>query len=186
MSPQLTAERFTNLRAIIDTTDDSGVITGIAATYNVPVERGFGLYEMLNPGVFRAQLKAPNRVAVLWQHNADSPIGRATALEDSNKELRFTAKISDHEDIPEARKALALLKEGVVDEVSVGFEWGTWEEQRTESDLTIVHTKARLREFSVVTFGALGRDARVITVANDDHRAAQRAAMRARLASLNA
>lgn len=181
-----TLERFTNLRAVIDTTDDAGTITGIAARYNVPVDRGPGLAEMLAPGLFRAQLKAPNRVAVLWQHDTDSPIGRATGFEDSAEELRFTARITNHEDVPDARKALALLKEGVIDEVSVGFEWGTWEEQRSDEGLTILHTKARLREFSVVTFGALGRDARVVTVASVDHRAAARAALRARLAGLNA
>jgi HK97 family phage prohead protease len=104
-------------------------------------------------------------VAVLWQHDWEEPIGRATGFKDSPSQLEFTARISAHDDIPTARKALALLREGVVDEISVGFEWGTWHEEGTDDGLTIVHTKARLREFSVVTFGALGRAARVQSVA---------------------
>jgi HK97 family phage prohead protease len=181
----MSQDRTTILTAKIDSTDaEAGTITGIAATYNVPVPRGGHLYEMLAPGVFRNQVGAANRVSVLWQHDWDSPIGRAVDLADSDQHLRFTAKITEHQDVPEARKALALLREGIIDEVSVGFDWGTWTEQRDEDDVTILHTKARLREFSIVTFGALGRDARVVSVASDKQ-VQQAAAWRARLMRLN-
>jgi HK97 family phage prohead protease len=180
-------DKWTSLRAALDTSEEAtpGVISGIAVAYNVDVPRGPRLAERVAPGAFSAQVKAPNRVAVLWQHDTDSPIGRATKLTDSEEHLRFVAKISEHEDIPEARKALALLREGIVDEISVGFEWGTWTEQRDEASgrTTILHTKARLREFSVVTFGALGRDARVVSVAASGY-VIDPAAMRARLDAL--
>lgn len=177
-------DRYTTLTAEITDTKD-GVITGIAAKYNTPVQRGQGLYEVLMPGMFKAQVKAPNRVAVLWQHDTDSPIGRATDLTDSEVDLQFKALISRNADIPEARKAMALLEEGIVDEISVGFGWGTWNEVHKDDGLYIEHIKGQLREFSVVTFGALGREARVVTVASD--RAMQDAlAYKAKLARLRA
>jgi HK97 family phage prohead protease len=162
-------DRYTTLAAKVDSGDAlKGIISGTAMKYGVNIPRGPRLFERVEPGTFKAQLSAPNRVTVLWQHDGDAPIGRATSLKDVGDELRFEALISQHADIPEARKALALLDEGVIDEVSVGFEWGTWHEERDDEagTFTIVHTKARLREFSVVTFGALGQDATVKSVAS--------------------
>lgn len=177
-------DRYTTLTAEIADTKD-GVITGVAAKYNTPVQRGRELFEVLMPGMFKAQVKAPNRVAVLWQHDTESPIGRATDFNDTATELNFKALISRNADIPEARKAMALLEEGIVDEISVGFGWGTWEEKHKDDGLYIEHTKGILREFSVVTFGALGRDARVVTVAAE--RSMQEAlAYKAKLARLRA
>lgn len=183
--PTQTLEHTTTLRASIDKTNlAEGTIMGVAAQYGVPIERGFNIFEQIQAGAFKAQVGAPNRVMVLWQHDRDNPIGRALSLDDGTSELRFTAKISEHADVPEARKALALLREGIVDEVSVGFDWGTWTEKREGDKMTIMHTKARLREFSVVTFGALGRGARVVTVANEQLKS-EALAYRARLARLN-
>jgi uncharacterized protein len=181
-------DRFTTLRASIDDSSETGVISGVAIKYGVNVERGRRLFERVEPGAFRAQLVDPARVAILWQHDTDSPIGRVTALEDSTEALRFKAKISEHADIPEAKKALAVLREGLADEVSVGFEWGAWSEERDDEkgSLTIVHSKARLRELSVVTFGALGREARVLSVASDGPADLDLRAIRARLERLNA
>jgi HK97 family phage prohead protease len=180
-------ERYTELRATIAPTELKGIITGQAVKYGIDIPRGPRLFERVEAGAFRAQLNAANRVSVLWQHDTDAPIGRATHLEDSDGGLQFKAKITQHADVPEARKALALLEEGVVDEISVGFDWGTWREERDEETgaYTIVHTKARLREFSVVTFGALGRDATVKSVASHGQPISIEA-YRARLARLNA
>lgn len=179
-------EHRTTLTAKIDDANaEAGTITGIAARYSVPVKRAQGIYEQMQPGLFKNQVRAPNRVSVLWQHEEDSPIGRATELIDSEQNLRFVAKITESPDVPEARKALALMREGIIDEISVGFDWGEWSEQRDDAGLTILHTKARLREFSVVTFGALGRDARVVTVASQKAQQ-DAAAWRARLERLRA
>ena len=178
------SDRSTTLAATITDTKD-GIITGTAAKYDVPVQRAKDLFEVLKPGMFSAQVKAPNRVAVLWQHDTDSPIGRALEFDDSDVRLDFKAMITRNTDVPEARKAMALLEEGIVDEISVGFDWMTWNEKQTEQGFFIEHTKGRLREFSVVTFGALGRDARVVTVASESHMQ-QALAYRAKLARLRA
>ena len=179
-------DQFTSLAATVaDVNEETGTIEGVAVRYNVDIPRGPGMFERVQPGAFTKQIADPARVSVLWQHDSDAPIGKVSALEDGAESLRFTAKISENADIPEARKALALLREGIIDEISVGFQWGSWVEERSDDgDLTIAHTKARLRELSVVTFGALGREARVLTVAAEVT-AANLDAYRARFGMLN-
>lgn len=179
----MSGDRYTTLTAAV-TEATPGTITGTAMTYGVDIPRGPGLFERVEAGAFKAQLAAPNRVLVLWGHDWDAPIGRATSLKDADGRLVFEAKVSDNPAIPDAAKTLALLREGIVDEVSVGFEWGTWHEERDADTgaLTIVHTKGRLREFSVVPFGALGREATVKSVASAGRLNIE--AYRARLAAL--
>jgi HK97 family phage prohead protease len=164
----MTQQGTSEFTATVDAVDEeAGTITGIAVRYGIEVPRGGRYFEVVQPGAFARQVADPARVSVLWQHDSDSPIGRASALDDNEERLAFVAKISQNADVPDARKALALLREGIVDEISVGFQWQKWSEQRTDDKTTILHERARLREFSVVTFGALGREARVLTVAAD-------------------
>jgi HK97 family phage prohead protease len=182
----MTEQQFSQFAATVDDVDEgTGLITGVAVRYNTPVERGRNLFEMVEPGTFSRQVADPARVSVLWQHDSDSPIGRATKLIDTEELMRFSAQITQHADVPEARKALALLREGIIDEISVGFQWQKWTEVREDDKLTILHTRARLRELSVVTFGALGRDARVLTVANDGNTGLQLDLVRAKFDALN-
>jgi HK97 family phage prohead protease len=182
----MTQQQFTEWAATVAGVDEeTGEIEGVAVRYNVPIQRGSNLYEMVQPGAFAKQIADPARVSVLWQHDSDAPIGRASNLEDTAEVLRFRAKITQHADVPEARKALALLREGVIDEISVGFQWQKWSEVRDDTKVTIVHERARLRELSVVTFGALGRDARVLTVASDNQTGLQLDLIRAKFDALN-
>lgn len=178
-------DRFTTLAAKVEDVKD-GIITGIAAAYDVKIARGENLFEMLSPGTFAAQVKDPARVPILFQHDDDSPIGRVRTLEDSPERLRFSAKISQDERIPDATKATAMLEEGIIDEMSVGFAWGKWEQVKDESGLTIVHIRSRLKEISLVTFGALGRQARVLTLASEQAVTINVAAIRESMARLNA
>lgn len=177
-------DNFTTLRASITETGKPGTITGTAVAYNVDIPRGMDLYERIAPGAFKAQMNAANRIPVLWQHNSESPIGRATKLTDSAEKLDFQALISSNPDVPAATNALALLREGIIDEMSIGFQWGTWHEERDNDKTVIVHTKARLIEMSVVTAGALGEKAKVASVHSQGARL-DIAAYRARLAKLN-
>ena len=182
-----TMSRYTALAARLDdVSTEAGTITGTAVRYGRRIERAPDLYEEVQAGAFRAQVGQPHRVAVLYQHQWEQPIGRVTALDDSDTELRFTARIIDHEDVPEARRALALLREGVIDEMSVGFSWRRWSDVVDGPARIVLHTQATLRELSLVTFGALGRDARVLTVAADTGLVVDPQAVRARLHALDA
>lgn len=186
--------REQSLSVKVDPAAADGVLAGVAATYGRDVERGPGLVMAIEPGAFSDQLKDPARIKILFQHQWENPIGRVTGFEDSEDVLRFEGKIIPHADRPLARQALADLREGLLDELSVGFSMVRW---RTEDTLAADGTslvryvvlKARLKEISVVTFGAMGQDARVEQVHHDGSGslAVLRAAeIRAQLARLRA
>lgn len=183
--PTLTT-RYTELTVPVETSKD-GIITGTAAKYDFRVQRAPRLFEGIRAGAFAAQVKAPNRVLVLWNHDRNEPIGRATSLADVDGRLDFEARITRHEDVPTARKALALLEDEVVEEISVGFDWGKWsvEEDAETGEVTYWHDRAVLREFSVVPFGAMGEEAKVKSVASENA-LLEAMAYRARLARLRA
>jgi uncharacterized protein len=142
---------------------ESGTITGTACLYGVPVDRGYGLWIELVAGCFAEQVPHAARVKVLWQHETDEPIGKLSELVDSPVSLRFTGRIEDTPKIPEAEKALELLRREVIDEVSVGFRIQRYERVVDEEADTVTYrvTRAHLMELSVVTWGAMGPDASV-------------------------
>jgi len=149
---------------------EPGTITGTAVRYNVDVDRGGGwLFLRLLPGCFAEQVKDPARVKVLWQHDPWEPIGKVHGLADTKARLDFDARIEDSANLPTAVKALELLRTGVLDEVSVGFDIKkfTREEDQEKDTVTYIVSKAVLREISVVTFGALGQSAKVDQVASE-------------------
>lgn len=151
------------LAAEVATGEDPGTITGTACRYGVPVDRGWGLWLELVAGCFTAAVRDPARVLVLWQHDVDEPIGRLRTLTDTGEALRFAGWITDSEDVPNGRRALSLLRDGIMDQVSVGFDILKYERvEDLEADtVTYRILKARLRELSTVTFGAFDDEATV-------------------------
>lgn len=108
--------------------------------------------EMFAPGAFARDLLARagnyRGVKLLFQHNSDTPIGRATDLHEDAAGLYGAFQVT-----PEASRgdeALALLRDGVLDSFSVGFR--PMEHDKREG--VIVRTRAALREASLVTFPA--------------------------------
>lgn len=156
------------LAAKVDGVDagDRPTISGTAATYNVRVDRGYGLEMELVPGCFAKSAKEAHRVMLLWQHDHEEPIGRTVALDDSAQRLAFTARFTTDPAVPTAAKARALYLDKVMDEVSVGFEVLKFERIEDAEHDTVLYRvlEARLREISCVTFGALGEHARVASV----------------------
>lgn len=164
-------DRFQTLTTTLEksATTEDGSLTGVACTYNYDVPRGWGLHLRVLPGSFAAQVRDPARVKMLWQHTHSEPIGSVWSLTDGEDKLKFTGQLIDSDKVPNAQKALALLRAGVLDEVSVGFEMLTWtveeeKQENKETKWTYIVSKARLREISVVTFGAMGDKARVTDV----------------------
>lgn len=147
-------------------TDDAGLITGTAATYNIEVDRGYGMFIELLPGCFEKSVPEGHRVLMLWQHDADEPIGRVQSLSDSPQRLDFVGRLSTSPHVPTAVKARELYRDGIMDEVSVGFDILKFERiEDQEHDKVLYRVReAKLKEISTVTFGALGKDARVQAV----------------------
>lgn len=146
---------------------EDGEFTGRAVPYGQEAELMPGLREVFLPGAFAAQMKDPGRVKIAYRHG--EIIGRAIALEDREDGLWLRGRISDDADLPDARKALAQLRAGLVDELSIGFmpvKNGTTISDSAAGTLW-EHRRATLREVSVVPWGAYGRKAKVAAVRSE-------------------
>lgn len=159
--------RMTQTLAKADPDQPAGTIAGTACLYGVEVARGYGLFLQLEPGCFAEQVPHASRVKVLWQHQDDNPIGKLSELADSAERLRFLGRISENPAIPDAARALALLREEILEEVSVGFRILKWVREETESEseseskVLYRILQAHLEEISPVTWGAMGPAAAV-------------------------
>lgn len=152
-----------HLLAKVSTGKDEGTIVGTACRYGEPVDRGFGMSLELVAGCFAAAVRDPARVLVLWQHDDDEPIGRMRDLADSAETLDYEGWITSSADVPNGRRALSLLRDQVIDQVSVGFRIQKYERVVDEEADTVIYRilRAHLMELSIVTFGAFGAGATV-------------------------
>ncbi|MGG3737203.1 HK97 family phage prohead protease [Aeribacillus pallidus] len=120
--------------------------------------------DVMEPGAFTKTIQERgHKVKVLWQHDPWMPIGKAIHLEEDNHGLFVKAKISQTE---EGKRAMTLIKDGVIDELSIGFstvkdEWDTEKGVRRIKEV-------KLYEFSPVTFAA--NDQALITAAKSNNR----------------
>lgn len=141
---------------------EDGVIEGYASTFNVIDSYG----DMVAPGAFKqsiASLKKSNRgLKMLWQHDRDQPIGIWDELVEDEKGLRVVGRLLK-DSVAKAAEAYALIKEGILDELSIGYRELESSPHPEQRGVTILK-KLDLREVSPVTFGALGQAARIDTV----------------------
>jgi HK97 family phage prohead protease len=141
---------------------DDGVIEGYASAFGVVDSYN----EVVEPGAFSASLVDSKRkgrsVKMLWQHDAGQPIGVWDDLAEDGKGLYVKGRIL--KDVSRrAAEAYGLLKAGALDELSIGYRTiQTAPHEDKQGVLRLL--KLDLREVSLVTFGALGRAARVTDV----------------------
>lgn len=121
--------------------EEARTVSGIAVPYGETISL-HGFKERFERGAFQ---EFDETVKLLWQH--EEPIGKITRAEETEEGYKIDAVIST---TPRGDEAYTLLRDGVVDSFSVGFEPI---EDRREGDV-VVRTKARLREVSVVSFPA--------------------------------
>jgi len=136
---------------------DGRTITGIAVPYDVEQRINPSLVEVFRKGVFRDVTRAANRVKLLFQHKTDTPIGRATMLEERDGGLYGEFRISKTE---AGDEALELIRDGVLSNLSVGFQ-PLKDEKRGG---VVNRIRAHLAEVSLVTFGAYGDAANIVAV----------------------
>jgi len=128
---------------------------GIGVPFDTPVKiRDWaGEYEeSFAPGSVRVDGKA----LVLWRH--DEPIGIITEHEDRADGWFVRGRLSD---TPRGTEAHTLLRDGVVDQLSIGF-WPVRSE--VDEDGNITRREVLAREVSLVPFGAYGNAAKVSEV----------------------
>ena len=107
---------------------------------------------IIKRGAFAKTLRenAP-RIKVLFQHNADWPIGVPEQLVENARGLYIKAVLSS---TPRALEAGQLLRDGVITEMSIGFDPINSYMDRTGQEPVRHITELRLWEVSLVTFAA--------------------------------
>jgi uncharacterized protein len=105
--------------------------------------------DIIVKGAFSKTIQESKRVKVLWQHDPWQPIGKPIAMSEDSKGLHVKAKISN---TTLGKDVVQLMKDGVIDELSIGFntikdEWDTQKKSRLIKEV-------KLWEFSPVTFAS--------------------------------
>ena len=139
-------ERKTLGFEIKDLDEETGVFTGYAATFS---KRPDSYGDIIDPGAFKKTLKEDrNRIVILWNHDIWEPIGKPLEIAEDTKGLLVKGQLTLG--VQRAREILALMKDGVVSVMSIGFE--TIKQVNMEG---VRHLKElRLFDVSPVTFAA--------------------------------
>ena len=140
----------------IKAADDDGHIEGLGAVFG-NVDLGL---DRIEPGAFTETIKANGELPMLWQHFSDVPIGLWEDLREVRKGLRVSGQINL--DTQAGREARALVKQGAVKGLSIGYMPRDFE---FEDDVRILK-RVDLFEVSLATF-PMNTEARVAGVKND-------------------
>jgi len=135
---------------------------GVASVFGGIVDAW--LPTIIHRGAFTKTLQESARgVKILWQHNADEPIGLPSTLFEGEEGLVIQGDVSRTQ---RGRDALILLRDKVIDSMSIGFDTikETTEQQADGTSIRHIH-EVRLWEISLVTFGA-DPNARIMEVNN--------------------
>lgn len=127
-----------------------GVIEGYGSVFGVKDNYD----DIIVKGAFLTSLKehkaAGTLPAMLWQHEADEPIGVWTEMSEDDKGLRVKGQLCL--DTARGKESYALLKMGALNGLSIGFMAKAWEYDRETEVRTL--TEIDLWEVSLVTFPA--------------------------------
>jgi len=98
--------------------EEEGTFTGYAATFSkVPDSYG----DIIDQGAFANTLKAQaGQIVSLFNHSIMDPIGKPTAMKEDDKGLLINVKLSLG--VQRAREVLSLMKDGVITQMSIGYE----------------------------------------------------------------
>ena len=123
--------------------------------------------DVIAKGAFIQSLKdhkaAGTMPAMLWQHDADKPIGVWTEMVEDEKGLRIKGQLAL--ETVKGKEAHALLKMGALNGLSIGFMSKEWAYDRDTEVRTL--TAIDLWEVSLVTFPA-NEKARITNVKSAD------------------
>jgi len=134
---------------------EDGTFEGYASVFGV-VDQG---YDVVERGAFVKSL-ARRKPKMLWQHEMDKPIGVWDEVREDERGLYVKGRLLT--DVAKGREALALLKAGALDSMSIGYR--TVEATIEQGDRMIRKLlEVDLFEISIVTFPMLP-DAKVTGV----------------------
>lgn len=145
---------------------DDGTVEGYGSVFGVRDNYD----DVIAKGAFVQSLKdhkaAGTMPAMLWQHDADKPIGVWTEMVEDEKGLRIKGQLAM--ETVKGKEAHALLKMGALNGLSIGFMSKEWAYDRDTEVRTL--TAIDLWEVSLVTFPA-NEKARVTNVKSADEMA---------------
>lgn len=134
--------------AMIDLRVD-GEFEGYASLFNVEDLAG----DIVMPGAFRQSLRerGVRGVKMLWQHDAAQPVGAWLSIVEDHRGLKVKGRLNLAS--AKAREVLALMRDGAVDGLSIGFRARV--ARRDAASGTRRLYKLDLWEISLVTFPML-------------------------------
>jgi len=148
---------------------EEGEFRGLASVFSREIEGSF-IPTIIERGAFTKTLQERGlSIPILWQHDMSEPIGKPSKLFQSDDGLIVQAKLSR---TTRGKDALTLMRDGVVNSLSIGFEPmkvrfednGNGEQMRHISEI-------RLFEISLVTIpadsNALIREVRSQSISSD-------------------
>ncbi len=102
--------------------------------------------DIITKGAFNKTMERKDRIKVLWQHN--EPIGKSLNMSTDTKGLYVEGKISKTR---LGDEAIELMKDGVIDQMSIGFSIPEGKSEYNEKGKRLIH-EVKLYEYSLVTF----------------------------------
>jgi HK97 family phage prohead protease len=126
-----------------------GMFEGYASVFGLDDLGG----DQVAPGAFSQSLakRSARQVRMLWQHDPAAPIGSWLSIEEDWRGLKVKGQLNLA--VARAREALALLREGAVDGLSIGFRVKTARKMASGGVRRLVELD--LWEISIVTFPML-------------------------------
>ena len=127
-----------------DMDDEKGIIKGYASMFNNKDSDG----DIITKGAYTKTLQENSeRIAFLYQHNMNQPIGKPLSMKEDEKGLFIEAKISDSS---LGKDVKTMVSEGILKEFSVGF---IPIKEDLQKDVNYIK-EIKLFEFSLVTLAA--------------------------------
>ena len=127
--------------------DTDGVFEGYASVFGV-VDQGMDVVER---GAFTKSLGSGRKVKMLWQHDYWQPIGVWDEIREDERGLYVKGRVL--KDVQQGSEALALLKAGALDSMSIGYR--TIESMQEGNGGVRKLMEIDLLEVSLVTFPML-------------------------------
>lgn len=126
-----------------------GVFTGYASVFGRRDAQG----DIILPGAFAASLKkrGPAGVRMLFQHDPGEPVGKWSEIRETAKGLYVRGVLNTK--VQRGRELLALLEEGGLDGLSIGFRTVRARNERAVGARLLLEVD--LWEISLVTFPML-------------------------------
>lgn len=135
--------------------DEDGHFEGYASVFDV-VDQGM---DVVAKGAFRKSLGSGRKVKMLWQHDTSKVIGVWDEIREDERGLFVKGRLL--KDVALGREAMALMRAGAIDSMSIGYR--TVEAEAEGGGRVRKLTELDLFEVSVVTF-PMNESARVTDV----------------------